>query len=294
MLARRRLLEAGHEEAPEEEAELHVINTCCITGEAEAKSRRSVRRSLKTAREVYVGGCAVNLRSEQFAEIDAAVRPFAGTAEDVAQAMAGALGGCVDLKHEPLVGRAQRRSAMSLAQHPVGGRTQQHPPEGRVRRPEGRSASARTRGFVKVQDGCDCHCAYCIIPTVRGGARSRAASAVLGEVAARVAQGQPEVVMTGISVGDYRDPERGSGAGRADGAGRAGGGRRAGAALLRGGDPRAGLACGGAAGGAEGVPAPARADAVGRRRGARSDGAPLHGGGVPGGDRDAAGSGAAR
>ncbi|MGH2871054.1 MAG: MiaB/RimO family radical SAM methylthiotransferase, partial [Solirubrobacteraceae bacterium] len=60
-----------------------------------------------------------------------------------------------------------------------------------------------------VQDGCDSECAYCIIPTVRGAARSRPASAVLREVARRVAAGQPEMVMTGISVGDYRDPERG-------------------------------------------------------------------------------------
>jgi threonylcarbamoyladenosine tRNA methylthiotransferase MtaB len=203
MLARRRLLEAGHEEVPEEEAELHVINTCCITSEAEAKSRQSVRRSLRAAREVYVGGCAVNLRAEQFAQIDAAVRTFTGTAEDVAQAMAGTLGGCVDLEHEPLVGRALRGAgAAGVQRRPRG--------DG-ARRPalEGRSAAARTRGFVKVQDGCDCHCAYCIIPTVRGSARSRAASAVLDEVRARVAQGQPEMVMTGISVGDYRDPEEG-------------------------------------------------------------------------------------
>jgi threonylcarbamoyladenosine tRNA methylthiotransferase MtaB len=191
MLARKRLLEAGHEEVPESEAELHVINTCCITGEAEAKSRQSVRRSLRSAQEVYVGGCAVNLHAEQFAEIDAAVRPFVGTAEDVAQAMAGALGGCVDLEHGPLVGGARRS----------------HAANGTPRPPlDGRSAAARTRGFVKVQDGCDCHCAYCIIPTVRGGARSRPAEAVLEEVRVRVAQGQPEVVMTGISVGDYRDP----------------------------------------------------------------------------------------
>jgi threonylcarbamoyladenosine tRNA methylthiotransferase MtaB len=67
----------------------------------------------------------------------------------------------------------------------------------------------RSRGFVKVQDGCDCHCAYCIIPSVRGEARSRASSAVLKEVEQRVAQGQPEMVMTGISVGDYRDPDQG-------------------------------------------------------------------------------------
>jgi threonylcarbamoyladenosine tRNA methylthiotransferase MtaB len=182
MLARRRLLEAGHVEAPEDEAELHVINTCCITGEAESKSRQAVRRSLKSAREVYVGGCAVNLRAAQFAEIDPGVTPFVGTADDVAEAMADALGACADIETRPLVGR--------------------------VRAPE-RSAAVRTRGFVKVQDGCDCHCAYCIIPTVRGSARSRPAAAVLGEVRQRVAQGQPEVVMTGISVGDYRDPEQG-------------------------------------------------------------------------------------
>src|SRR5436305_1876707 len=76
----------------------------------------------------------------------------------------------------------------------------------RERRPE---RAPRTRGFVKVQDGCDCHCAYCIIPAVRGSARSRPAGAVLEEVRRRVDQGQPEMVMTGISVGDYRDPERG-------------------------------------------------------------------------------------
>ncbi len=195
MLARKRLLEAGHQEAPEAQAELHVINTCCITGEAEAKSRQSVRRSLQSAREVYVGGCAVNLRAAQFAEIGAAVRTFTGTAEDVAQAMAGTLGGCADVEHEALVGRGAK--IVGVAGRPQGSSL------------ERRSASARTRGFVKVQDGCDCHCAYCIIPTVRGAARSRAASAVLGEVRSRVVQGQPEVVMTGISVGDYRDPEEG-------------------------------------------------------------------------------------
>jgi threonylcarbamoyladenosine tRNA methylthiotransferase MtaB len=184
MLVRRRLLADGHEEVPEAEAELHVINTCCITGEAEAKSRQSVRRALKTAREVFVGGCAVNLRSAQFAEIGPAVTPFIGTAEDVARTMADTLGACADVEHEVLPRQAKRPSASLWA----GG---------------------RTRGFVKVQDGCDCHCAYCIIPSVRGHARSRAASAVLKEVERRVAQGQPEMVMTGISIGDYRDPEHG-------------------------------------------------------------------------------------
>ncbi|HUB35224.1 MAG TPA: tRNA (N(6)-L-threonylcarbamoyladenosine(37)-C(2))-methylthiotransferase MtaB [Solirubrobacteraceae bacterium] len=187
MLARRALLAAGHEEVSQEEAELHVVNTCCITREAEAKSRQAVRRSLQSARRVFVGGCAVNRDARQFAEIDPAIAPFVGTAEEVAQAMAGTLGGCADLEHDVL-GRELARAAEE---------------------PAGLWAGGRTRGFVKVQDGCDCHCAYCIIPTVRGGARSRPAEAVLQEVRRRVENGQPEIVLTGISVGDYRDGESG-------------------------------------------------------------------------------------
>ena len=180
MLARRALLAAGHTETAENEAELHVINTCCITSEAEAKSRQAVRRSLNTTDRVLVAGCAVNLNGAQFREIDDRVSAFVGTAEEVAGAMAAGLGACADLEHDVLA---------------------RHPPQSR--------SSDRTRGFVKVQDGCDCHCAYCIIPTVRGAARSRPTSAIVTEARRRVEQGQPEMVMTGISVGDYRDPENG-------------------------------------------------------------------------------------
>jgi threonylcarbamoyladenosine tRNA methylthiotransferase MtaB len=174
MLARRAMLAAGHTEVEESHADVHLINTCCITGEAEAKSRQSVRRSLQTAGEVRVAGCAVNLNPRQFGDIDPRVKPLVGTAEQVA----AVLGGCADLEHDV------------LARQPA-------------------TQAARTRGFIKVQDGCDCQCAYCIIPTVRGGARSRPADAILREAARRVAIGQPEMVMTGISVGDYRDPEHG-------------------------------------------------------------------------------------
>jgi threonylcarbamoyladenosine tRNA methylthiotransferase MtaB len=180
MMARRALLAAGHTETSEDAAELHVINTCCITSEAEAKSRQAVRRSLKTAERVLVAGCAVNLNGAQFRGIDARVSAYVGTAEEVAGAMAAGLGGCADLEHDVALGRAAQATS-----------------------------SDRTRGFVKIQDGCDCHCAYCIIPTVRGAARSRPASAILAEARRRVEQGQPELVLTGISVGDYRDPEAG-------------------------------------------------------------------------------------
>ncbi len=179
MLVRERLLEKGHEEVAEEQAELHVINTCCITNEAESKSRQSVRRSLRgrEGRRVLVAGCATNLNAAQFSEIAPEVTALVGTADDVAlEAAAHAGPSCIDT-------------------------------DTKVGAPD--MSRSRTRGFVKVQDGCDCHCSYCIIPRVRGAARSRPASAVLREVRRRVAQGQPEMVMTGISVGDYRDPERG-------------------------------------------------------------------------------------
>ena len=178
MLARSRLLAAGHQEVPEAEAELHVINTCCITNEAEAKSRQSARRSARNGRRVIVTGCAANLNAAQFDEIAPEVTALVGTADDVAGEVASAAGpACIDTGHDvpPIQPLSQ----------------------------------TRTRGFVKVQDGCDCHCSYCIIPKVRGAARSRPAGAILREVQRRVAQGQPEMVVTGISVGGYRDPERG-------------------------------------------------------------------------------------
>ena len=139
MLARSRLLAAGHEEAPEDDAELHVINTCCITREAEAKSRQSARRSARDGRRVVVDG----LRREP----------------------------------ERRAVRRDRRVGDGAGRH--GGRRRRGGRRrGRARRcidtdDRRRSAAAasprtRTRGFVKVQDGCDCHCSYCIIPKVRG------------------------------------------------------------------------------------------------------------------------------
>src|SRR5436305_2464536 len=126
MLARQAMLAEGYTETSEDEADLHVINTCCITSEAEAKSRKAVRRSLRQAEEVRVSGCAANLDAKRFADIDPRVRPFVGTADEVAAAMAGTPGACADTEHQAMVGRVK------------GG-------------------SDRTRGFVKVQDGCDCH-----------------------------------------------------------------------------------------------------------------------------------------
>ena len=157
MIARRALLAAGHTEVSEDEAELHVITTCCITSEAEAKSRQAVRRSLKAADRVFVAGCAVNLNGAQFRGIDDRVSAYVGTAEEVAGAMVAGLGACADLSTTSSPAPRPDRPANRV---PPGPHPRLHQGPGRLRLP---LRVLRT------------------IPTVRGDARSRPAWAVLTE-----------------------------------------------------------------------------------------------------------------
>jgi threonylcarbamoyladenosine tRNA methylthiotransferase MtaB len=166
---RERLLADGHIEAPD--ADVAVVNTCCVTHEAVRKSRHAVSRAARTHTRVYVTGCGANLAGEAFAGMPANVTVVARQSEETAAAVAGDVGaiGCV---------QADARLE-------------------------------RVRAFVKVQDGCSFSCNFCVVPLVRGASRSRPASAVLEEIRRRVAQGHVEVVLTGINLGCYRDREAG-------------------------------------------------------------------------------------
>jgi threonylcarbamoyladenosine tRNA methylthiotransferase MtaB len=173
---RERLAEDGHDEVAAAAARVRVVNTCCVTAEAVAKSRKAVRRAARTADRVLVTGCAANLRD---AGLDVApnVTVLPVRAERLPEAAAGLVGelGCTGGAAPPF---------------------------------------ARTRAYVKVQDGCSFACTYCVIPQVRGVSRSRAAGAVLAEVSRRAGQGHREVVLTGINLGCFRD--RGAGMRLAD------------------------------------------------------------------------------
>jgi threonylcarbamoyladenosine tRNA methylthiotransferase MtaB len=166
---RERLLAGGLEEA-REGGTVHVVNTCCVTNEAVAKSRKAVRAALRRGAEhVYVTGCATRLGEQPFGVADARITVVRETAEEAAERIARELGatGCV--------GPAPRLE--------------------------------RTRAFVKVQDGCTFGCAFCVIPRVRGASRSRPLRAVLAEARRRIAQGHRELVVTGVNLGLYRDAE---------------------------------------------------------------------------------------
>jgi threonylcarbamoyladenosine tRNA methylthiotransferase MtaB len=163
---RERLLADGHEER-DGAADVAVVNTCCVTHEAVAKSRKEAARAARAHGRVYVTGCGANLASDAFAGLPDNVVVVARRSEETPAFVAGDVGaiGCV---------RADARLD-------------------------------RVRAFVKVQDGCSFSCRFCVIPLVRGASRSRPAQAVLDEIRRRVAQGHREVVLTGINLGCYRD-----------------------------------------------------------------------------------------
>jgi len=167
---RERLLADGHTERAGD-ADVAVVNTCCVTHEALSKSRQSAARAARTHRRVYVTGCAANLDGDQFAGLPQNVIVVRRRSEETAAAVAADVGelGCVQ--------DDQRLD--------------------------------RVRAFVKIQDGCSFSCNFCVIPLVRGGTRSRSADAVLRELRRRVAQGHQEVVLTGINLGCFRDREAG-------------------------------------------------------------------------------------
>ena len=166
---RERLLADGHTER-EGAADVAVVNTCCVTHEAVSKSRQVVSRSARTHRRVFVVGCGARLEGA-FEGLPENVTVLPRVGGEAADAVAGDVGaiGCV------------RRDARL----------------------------ERARAFVKIQDGCSFSCAFCVIPLVRGGTRSRSASAVLGDIRRRVAQCHREIVLTGVNLGCFRDREAG-------------------------------------------------------------------------------------
>jgi threonylcarbamoyladenosine tRNA methylthiotransferase MtaB len=163
---RERLLADGHTEL-DLGADVAVVNTCCVTNEAVAKSRKEAARAARTHQRVYVTGCGANLAGDAFAGLPENVLVVAKRSEETAEVVAGDVGA---------IGCVQADARLD-----------------------------RVRAFVKVQDGCSFSCKFCVIPLVRGASRSRAADAVLGEIRRRVEQGHREIVLTGINLGCYRD-----------------------------------------------------------------------------------------
>lgn len=167
------------------DADLIVVNTCTVTGEAEKKTRKAVRGALRANDHaiVIVTGCAAAIDKDTFLEMDPRVRVM-GKVELASSIDAGAWG--LDAAaHGPAL--------------PVG---------------EG----YRTRVGVKVQDGCNNACTYCVVHVARGKATSVDPRDVVRQCRALASAGVKEIVLTGINLGSYRwrDEETGEATGLTD------------------------------------------------------------------------------
>ena len=180
----RTLLEAsGRYETVRGDADVHVVNTCSVTARADAAARKAVRRihAENPDAKIVVTGCYAQRAPEELAGLPG-VSLVLGAAdrgrvvEELARARPGA---AARLAVAPI---AEARKFLEV---PIT--------EMRERR----------RAFVKVQEGCNESCAFCIVPQTRGVSRSRAPGAVLDQVRRLVDGGYPEIVVTGVHAGDY-------------------------------------------------------------------------------------------
>ena len=166
-----------------------VVNTCAVTKRGEDKACQWVRRIGREHPEarIAVVGCSVEVSAARFAEL-AGVSLLLGTEEKfrLGEALA-------EFEKNGGESRAGPRQASGLVR--------------RLGRYSHKSLlyahRNHSRAFVKIQDGCNNHCTYCIVPFVRGASRSRPLEQVIAEIRALEAGGHREVVLTGIHIGRY-------------------------------------------------------------------------------------------
>ena len=171
--------------------DLAVVNACAVTAEATRQARQAVRRLHREqpGRPVVVTGCAAQIEPERFAQMPEASRVI-GNAEKLEPATWAALARSNSL------GATDTDPRDKIAVGDIMARTQLAPVEA------GRAAR-QTRGFVKVQNGCDHRCTFCVIPFGRGNSRSLAPEGVLAQCRALLEGGAREIVLTGVDLTSY-------------------------------------------------------------------------------------------
>lgn len=177
--------EAGYEIVPfTQAADVYVINTCSVTNMADRKSRQMLHRARKlNPQSIVVGaGCYVQTKEAQ-ALLDEAIDIVIGN----------------NRKHElvKLLEEYEKKRTKTKSIADINHEKQEYEELSLKKTAE------HTRAFLKVQDGCNQFCTYCIIPFARGRVRSRAASDVVAEVERLAARGYKEVVLTGIHLSSY-------------------------------------------------------------------------------------------
>ena len=178
----------GHAVVEDGEADVCVVNTCTVTGSGDADSRKAVRRARRRnpGATVVATGCYAQRRPGDLSAAGAHL----------------------------VLGNDRKTELLQLVERHLAGEELPLPaaeraPHGGFLEIEGTVARGRTRGTLKIQDGCDEHCTYCIIPAVRGKGISRPVGDVVRQALKMVAAGYREIALTGVHTGSY-----GAGGGR--------------------------------------------------------------------------------
>ncbi len=163
--------------------DVYIINTCTITHVSDAKSRRMIRQAINCNSQAIIAvmGCYAQLNSEEIEKIEG-----------------------VDI----LIGTSKRNQLYSMVIDALNKKKiiNTHEDIFNISKYEELKIvryNKKTRGFVKIQDGCDNYCSYCTIPYARGHVRSRNANDVITEIADLTNQGMKEIVLSGINTGSY-------------------------------------------------------------------------------------------
>ena len=163
-------------------ADIYVVNTCSVTARADASARKAIRRISAgcPSAKIVVTGCYAQRAPEELAALPG-VALVVGAAERsrVAELIERLDGG------PPVVAVSPVGTAKSFLDVPITEMTE------------------HSRAFVKVQEGCNESCTFCIVPQTRGVSRSRTPASVLDQVRRLVEAGYVEVVLTGVHIGDY-------------------------------------------------------------------------------------------
>lgn len=225
---------------PEQAADLYVINTCTVTSASDEKSRQYIKwvRRKNPSATVVVTGCYAEADSEAIKNIEGV--DYVITKVEEAYLAEIVSRGTVHraptqetsvpsessndhknpppLSPLPLGGRKTRGITILPALHGVGkgegenrfsgGKSLSEPTEDSIYNLKISHFAGHTRAFLKIEDGCDLYCSYCIIPYVRGGIKSRRPQDIFEEARRLIDNGYKEIILTGIHLGAYGKDEQ--------------------------------------------------------------------------------------
>lgn len=196
------LQEKGYKIVPfDEAADIYIVNTCTVTNIADRKSRQMLHRAKKRNPDAVVVavGCYVQTGQETLLK-DGAIDLAVGNnrKKELVEILEGYLesrGAVAAAKPEPVI------DTVDIARAPYEEMTL-------------KTTAEHTRAYIKIQDGCNQFCSYCIIPYARGRVRSRLEEDILEEARGMAEAGYREAVLTGIHIGSYGIDRGGSELGR--------------------------------------------------------------------------------